>query len=368
MKKMLATIGGIIKKGIETAIGACINQLIKFEGRLKRARNDILNKLLVKISSLIPEGYSQQLIEIEKGIKKLKDALPSEEEIEKSANLAKTARAIPKRDLRAISEIINKISKEDIEKITALAEATKGFKRENARAISKFIKKFSKEELEKIEKILIKIKSSEMKDKLAKLEDSGIFKMSADKIEDLKAGIEVAELLPVLDELELTTPDKQLPPLGLDEIKKGINSCRAGIIHKLDNRTKGLEELTSHEPKITAKILLKIVDEYKIRELQIRELHHKGVELLEKESYKEAHDCFASIIQINSRLKKAWLNKGIALGLGGSLEDEINCYIKALEIDENYREAWYNRGIALKNLNRPDEAEECFKEVPEYWR
>ena len=109
MGKIFATIGEKIKRGMETAIGACIKPLIKLGEWLKRVKNGILNKLLVKISSLSQEGYNQQLLKIEEKMKELGDSLPSEKG----------------KDAKAIFDFISKTSKEDLEKIAILAETAK---------------------------------------------------------------------------------------------------------------------------------------------------------------------------------------------------------------------------------------------------
>jgi dsDNA-specific endonuclease/ATPase MutS2 len=128
----------------------CVRKkIIKFLEWQKRVREDSLTKLLIKLSNHCLDGYSQQLIEIKERIQKLRDLLPRDDEIERIANLAKTAGTIPKKDLRDISAFITKISNDDILKITTLAEATKEFEARDAKSISRFIKKFSKDELEK---------------------------------------------------------------------------------------------------------------------------------------------------------------------------------------------------------------------------
>jgi hypothetical protein len=136
-------------KEISKSIGGCSymrKQFVKFKDLLKRVKNAVFVKLAIKLSANILEGYSQQLIEVERGIRELRDALPQEEKIAKMAELSKK---ISKEDLRDFSAFITKISNDDIVKITTLAEVTKEFEARDAKSISRFIKKFSKEELEK---------------------------------------------------------------------------------------------------------------------------------------------------------------------------------------------------------------------------
>ena len=103
MKKILAT----FVEGIERGIVLCTHLLIKLKEWLKRVKNAVFVKLTIKLSANILEGYSQQLIEVERGIRELRDALPQEDKIEKIAELT---RKIHKKDLRAISAFITKIS------------------------------------------------------------------------------------------------------------------------------------------------------------------------------------------------------------------------------------------------------------------
>ena len=376
MKKILATIAEKIKRRIETAIDAGINQLTKLKEWLKRVRDDILSKLVIKISSLIPEGYSQQLIEIEKGMKKLKDALPSEEEIERIANLAKTTGTIPKKDLREISEFISKISNEDIEKIMTLAETTKDFKKRDTRAISKFIKKFSKEELEKMVKMgemgLIDISDDELdnvKVVLSRISNAlegnlePFSKMSKKKIEE---SLNRADRLLKIDQKYGYTDD-EIERLSEDfTILKWFLKPGERDIHA---PTEKLEKIREEEKEaIYRKITLGDREEIEeLTKLNIRLLFHTGCELLRRWEFKRAYENFDYITKRNVNLKGAWLNKGIALGNMAKYEKEIECYDKALEISKNkeYASAWYNKGIALKNLNRDEEAEECFERAKE---
>ncbi|NQE52071.1 hypothetical protein C5S29_00660, partial [ANME-1 cluster archaeon GoMg3.2] len=80
----------------------------------------------------------------------------------------------------------------------------------------------------------------------------------------------------------------------------------------------------------------------------IKELYNKGVRQLERRKYEDAKESFDKITNINPRIKEAWLNKGIALGMSGQIDKEIECYDKAIGIDETYQMARDNKEIALK--------------------
>ena len=71
------------------------------------------------------------------------------------------------------------------------------------------------------------------------------------------------------------------------------------------------------------------------------------------------------IIEIDPKIKEAWLNKGYATVNSGREEEAIECYDKAIEIDPKYKEAWLNKGYAIDNLGREEEAIECYDKALE---
>jgi tetratricopeptide (TPR) repeat protein len=127
------------------------------------------------------------------------------------------------------------------------------------------------------------------------------------------------------------------------------------------NRTKEVEELQKKISDLEQKVIVNQISEERkqyllkmIDESIIKILHKKGVMLLRKGLYDDAHKCFHEIIKSNPNIKEAWLNMGIALGKLGQVEKEIECYDKAIEIDENYELAKSNREVALKNVGGKD--------------
>jgi tetratricopeptide (TPR) repeat protein len=286
---------------------------------IKRVREDLLNKLLIKLSSHCLDGYSQQLTEIEEGIKKLRNLLPSEGEIDRIANLAKTAGTIPKGNLREISAFISQISNEDIEKITTLAGATKEFKGRDAKSISKFIKKFSKEELEKTAILAKTERAISEKDAREIFEQFiDLSKDKTEKLEQIAIVLAIAEQL-TKDELDIIEPSsKEVPLEAIIKYMPAINR----IMMYLEN----------------------IVDKHS----EVASLYRIGVNLLKEKAYREAYKHFNAILDKNENLKGAWLNKGVALWGLGEFEGEIMCYDMALLIDKNYEKALHNMKVAKK--------------------
>jgi len=65
--------------------------------------------------------------------------------------------------------------------------------------------------------------------------------------------------------------------------------------------------------------------------------------------------------------KEAWYDKGNALYNLNRYEEAIECYEKALKTKPEYKEAWYEKGNALHSLNRYEEAIECFEKALEIY-
>jgi tetratricopeptide (TPR) repeat protein len=55
-----------------------------------------------------------------------------------------------------------------------------------------------------------------------------------------------------------------------------------------------------------------------------------------------------------------WFNKGYALIQLEKYEEAIECYDKAIKIEPNDALAWDTKGIALVNLGKNNEAIECY--------
>lgn len=59
-------------------------------------------------------------------------------------------------------------------------------------------------------------------------------------------------------------------------------------------------------------------------------------------------------------------NKGVALDNLDRTDEALDCYDKALNINPRYADAWYNKGTALYNLGRADEAILAFQKFVEF--
>jgi tetratricopeptide (TPR) repeat protein len=88
------------------------------------------------------------------------------------------------------------------------------------------------------------------------------------------------------------------------------------------------------------------------KRLKIESMYRDGVELLKKGDYKLAKHCFAEITGMDSNIKGAYLNKGVALGVLGEIKQEIGSYLMALDIDKTYDKALHNMKIAEEKLKK----------------
>jgi tetratricopeptide (TPR) repeat protein len=307
--------------GIRAAFDACVNQLVKVKDWFKRVKNAVLSTLAIKLGSHVMEGYSQQLIEIETRIRELNDALPPGKEIEKVEILTETAKTTNKKDLRELSAFISSISKEDKEMITILAEATKEFKVQDPRSLTRFIKKFSKEGLEKITSLIEKRVLDKVKIDLSGEIDQKIQQIIPDILEIISRGISSSDKEKLKNELEylkLTLGVGELLPdfdrLEFDEEKQAKRVKRGRVADALEDLW--VKDVTAQWKKI---------DEMRFV---------MGIILLKSGDYEKAYKIFDNITKINPKLKKVWMNKGIAAGGMRDHEEEIHCYDEALKIDK----------------------------------
>ena len=93
--------------------------------------------------------------------------------------------------------------------------------------------------------------------------------------------------------------------------------------------------------------------------------YNEGIVLGNLGRYEEALECFDRALKIDPNDALAWNNKGVALRKLGRYEEALECYDRALKIDPNDAEAWYNKGVALGNLGRHEEALKCFNKALE---
>ncbi len=70
------------------------------------------------------------------------------------------------------------------------------------------------------------------------------------------------------------------------------------------------------------------------------------------EQWAKAISDFSSVIELNSNLKEAYVQRGIVYSHLGQWDKAISDYDIALIIDPSYTSAFENREIAYKNLKK----------------
>jgi tetratricopeptide (TPR) repeat protein len=89
------------------------------------------------------------------------------------------------------------------------------------------------------------------------------------------------------------------------------------------------------------------------------EHHHAG-------GYEEALELHNRAIELAPDFQLAWVNKGIALKNLDRLDEAIECYDQVIEqIDGGFKKAWYNKGVALTMKGEMERARACFERALE---
>jgi tetratricopeptide (TPR) repeat protein len=89
------------------------------------------------------------------------------------------------------------------------------------------------------------------------------------------------------------------------------------------------------------------------------EHHHAG-------GYEEALRLHNQAIEIAPDFPLAWVNKGIALKNLDRLNEAIQCYDRVIdELDRGFKKAWYNKGVALMLKGDSGSARTCFEQALE---
>jgi tetratricopeptide (TPR) repeat protein len=90
----------------------------------------------------------------------------------------------------------------------------------------------------------------------------------------------------------------------------------------------------------------------------------EGNEFLDQKRYEEAIQSYDKVLEKGSNINVLAL-KGVALeGLGKKVEALI-CYDQSLEIDPKNASVWKKKAFLLHDMNRYEEAIECFFKIPE---
>lgn len=213
------------------------------------------------------------------------------------------------------------------------------------------------EDISKIKNVITVFESMSEEDKIKMLRERNIDIPSDKELNQIEIVGRIAKLFP--EPIEIRVPEgvekvcesreflKNIEPLTIPETKD-----------KLKKLSKELKELKERVDKPEPSFLL-------TEEWVIKELFNQGVTLLKNGKIQNAYKYFANIIELNSKIRSAWLNKGIIHGDVEEYEEEIHCYDEALKIDEKYAKAWYNKGIALEKLDKSDEANKCLDRAKE---
>ena len=96
---------------------------------------------------------------------------------------------------------------------------------------------------------------------------------------------------------------------------------------------------------------------------KVDKLFDKGIELIEKEDFDGAIECFVKVIKKNPKNSKVWSNKGLAHNGNWEYEEAIKCFDIALELDPNDIIACFNKAVALNDFGKHEEAIECYNDV-----
>jgi tetratricopeptide (TPR) repeat protein len=84
---------------------------------------------------------------------------------------------------------------------------------------------------------------------------------------------------------------------------------------------------------------------------------------VERESWEQALDYQAKLIEQGDRSPELFYNTGLLLQRSGQLEDAAKLYREALAERPDFAEALLNLGHALKGQGQPEEARKCWKQA-----
>lgn len=116
---------------------------------------------------------------------------------------------------------------------------------------------------------------------------------------------------------------------------------------KIDKLIKNLEQMGK---------IVGFPDDPEIALLRGNWYYHRG-------DYERASDLYDWAIILRPNFRKAWNNKGVALGKRENHEEAVTCFDKALELKEDFVEAWANKGISFYKLGKYKEAQKCYEEA-----
>ena len=71
----------------------------------------------------------------------------------------------------------------------------------------------------------------------------------------------------------------------------------------------------------------------------------------------------AEAVRVRPDDPQAWYDRGIAFGNINRDEDALECFERAIQLKRDYAEAWNKKGVVLDHLDRLDEGLQCFEEA-----
>jgi tetratricopeptide (TPR) repeat protein len=310
-------------------------QLIDLKKDLGEGIDAILNKLFEGISGLLEDEYKERLIGLERRIEELKKKGEEElvshlkaykGELDEVRNLAKTAKLSSEENIEKIAKIT--IVESEIEELKrkvreiGLTDVPTD-KLKGTTTVPNHIKQaLNVEDIENITKI---------RSIIEKMKQNG---KNIPKKEDLET-------------LEKISFSKRMAALISAE---AIETFKAPLLDR-DMTLKEILERVVSEASRPKELLEEIRKE--LKPFKIESSYRMGIALLKKKAYEEAKNCFEEIINLDSNLKGAWLNKGVALGGLCEIKEEIKCYGVILNtIDEIYKKARHNKKIAERKMGR----------------
>lgn len=93
-----------------------------------------------------------------------------------------------------------------------------------------------------------------------------------------------------------------------------------------------------------------------------------GLNLARKGRLVDAFECLLEAIRVNPNSAKGWYNIAVCLGLLGNEHHRplmIYCYDQAIHADPEYFEAWNNKGTIFDQMDKTQNAMECYKRALE---
>lgn len=225
----------------------------------------------------------------------------------------------------------------------------------------------------------------------------------AEQSENNKAGAEIEELLPEIQD-QSVTDETALPVNSAEEVSVPIVLPIASENEK--NQTPTPVEVEEKSPDATAAPtpVLEVEPEEQLKQaislakqgdklfldgdleaaiasydqaLKIKPdlaevWNNRGVALTRLQRYHEAIVSYESAIQLRYHYADAWNNRGVALGKLNHYEAAILSYQRAIDLKSNYMDAWNNRGFALAKLQKYDEAISSYNQAakirPDFYR